>query len=180
MAARRSWTALGSLALVAALAPALPQQPARKADDPVETMIRGLLEPPRVTDLPAPRDPKILAAERLKLALRLREDKLRTLVHMIGDPNENRAAPAFVSATVERLLLWSRRALDARLDGAETRVDRTEVLARELAWSRKMGDTLKALAKGAASGLSQAEIDQVAFYGLEVEGRLASETAATK
>jgi hypothetical protein len=142
--------ALGTLALIAALAPA--PQDAKRGD--------------------AGR-PRQLAEARAKVCLRMVEyyrDALK------APPKPNRDPDDWFAASYEPIETWSRRLLDARLDASAGPDERITLLAAEVERIDKFAGELRVIAEGNPS--MKIIADQVDFLRLEVEFRLAKEKAA--
>jgi hypothetical protein len=144
--------ALGSLALLAALAPA-PQEVAKV------TVNVGQL--------------KELAEARAKVCQRMVDYYRDTLK---APPKPNRDPDDWYAASYEPIEIWSRRLLDARLDSAASPDERITLLAAEVERIAKFAGEIRGIAE-ANPGL-KVIADQVDFMRLEVEFRLAKEKAA--
>ena len=159
--------ALGLFAVGVALAPAARQDP-----DPLGP--KAILDA-RGGKPVTPRPLKVRAAERLKVAKRVID---ATMARLITPPSGNRGASLTSGSVAEELLLWLGRETDAKLDLAVGPRERVDTLNAELARTGKLAELVRELAEGGISGVGKAEVDKLDYALLELEERLARETAA--
>jgi hypothetical protein len=140
--------AIGSLALVAALAPAP-------------------LAPDDASDL------KALAQAKIKLA---QEILAQYREYLVAPPGE-KGIPAPLEVA-EQIQSWARQLADARLEAAEDHAKRLTILGEEVASAREFEKLVKELVGGNAAGLDRMSARKAEFARLEAEVRLAREKAS--
>jgi hypothetical protein len=140
--------ALGSLALVAALAPAPPA-------------------PDAAGDL------KVLAEAKVKLA---REILAQYREYLVAPPGE-KGVPAPLEVA-EQIQSWARQLADTRLEAAEGHAHRLVILGEEVASAKEFEKLVKDLVGGNAAGMDRMSARKAEFARLEAEVRLAREKAS--
>jgi hypothetical protein len=140
---------LGSLALIAALAPA-PQEAAKVQVDRL----------------------KELAEARATVCRRMVDYYRESLK---GPPKPNRDPDDWYAASYEPIELWTRRLVEARLDAAAGPDERIAILASEVERIDKFSGEIRAIAD--ANPSLKVIADQVDFGRLEIEFRLTKEKA---
>jgi hypothetical protein len=144
---KRRSAAIGSLALLAALAPA-PRSP-----EGVD-------------------DWKSLSRVKVKVA---REILAQYREYLVAPPGE-KGVPAMLEVA-EQIQSWSRQLVDARLDAAADKAERLTILGEEVASAREFEKVVKELVGGGAAGLDQLSARKAEFARLDAEVRLAREKA---
>jgi len=144
---KRLSMAFGSLALIAALAPAP-------------------LAPDDAGDL------KALAQAKVKLA---REILAQYRAYLVAPPGE-KGIPATLDVA-EQIRSWTRQLADARLEAAETKAERLAILAEEVASAKEFLTLVKELVGGGAAGMDKISYRKADYARLEAEVRLAREKA---
>jgi hypothetical protein len=144
---KRASLALGSLALIAALAPA-PQAPVEVGEV------------------------KALAEARVKVGRKI----LDYYKELLLAPPAGKDGPTIIEKA-DQIQNWSRLVADARLDTADRREERIAILSEEVTRARDFEKELKALVPGEPSGPLRFMADKAEFFRLEIETRLAKEKA---
>jgi hypothetical protein len=146
------WVLLSSVALFPALAPS-PQEAVR----------------PKVGEL------KDLADARAKVCEKML-DFYRESLKAPPAPKDSEKNPAQRYAEgYEPIQLWSKRLVDARLDGAADQAARLKILTEEVDRIKKYEEDIRALVPGDPTW--QIAVNQTDYYRLEAEFRLAKEKA---
>jgi hypothetical protein len=140
--------AIGSLALLAALAPAP-------------------LAPDDANDL------KVLAQAKVKLA---REILAQYREYLVAPPGE-KGVPSSLEVA-EQIQSWARQLADARLEAAENHAQRLTILGEEVASAKEFEKLVKDLVGGNAAGLDKMSARKAEYARLEAEVRLAREKAS--
>ncbi|WP_435010687.1 hypothetical protein P12x_001966 [Tundrisphaera lichenicola] len=138
---------LGSLALIAALAPAAPTL------DPAD-------------------DVKELAKARVKVAQEILKQYREYLLAPAGE--KGIPAPLVVAEEIQG---WTRKVFEARLEAASDAAERLGILAEEVKAAVDFEDQVKALVGGNPTGLDRMSVSKAEFIRLEAESRLAREKA---